>query len=151
VYRNILITKVIPAIKTKFPGRDKNVVIQQDGANAHILETDAEFLAAGSIGYWKITVWAQPARSPDFNHLDLIFFRALQSSFWSRGFAANIDEMIDMVEPAYWNFESIKMEKGFITLATCIDQVLICAGDNDYKLPHLHKDKMIREGTLPKQ
>jgi hypothetical protein len=43
------------------------------------------------------------------------------------------------------------VEKGFITLATCIDQVLICAGDNDYKIPHLHKDKMIREGTLPKQ
>jgi hypothetical protein len=91
------------------------VVIQQDGAKCHIKETDAEFLAAGSSGYW------------------------------------HIDEMIEMVVAAYGNFESIKMEKGFITLAICIDQVLSIAGDNDYKIPHLYKDKLIREGTPPKQ
>jgi hypothetical protein len=81
----MLITKVLPAIKIKFPGRNKNVVIQQDNAKAHILETDPEFLAAGSIGYWKITVLTQPARSPDFNHLDLVFFRPSNLAFGQEG------------------------------------------------------------------
>jgi hypothetical protein len=56
-----------------------------------------------------------------------------------------------MVEGAYWDFETIKIDKGYVTLASCMDKVLLCNGDNEYKIPHLTKDKMIREGSLAKQ
>jgi hypothetical protein len=43
--------KVIPAIKDKWPDRNRNIVIQQDGAQAHIRGVDdAEFVAAATTG-----------------------------------------------------------------------------------------------------
>jgi hypothetical protein len=38
-----------------------------------------------------------------------------------------------MVTGSYWDFPSIKIEKGFVTLVTVIDQILVCGGDNTYK------------------
>jgi hypothetical protein len=89
----------------------KMSVVQQDGAKSHIKEQDPAFLAAGSTGNWEIVLETQPARSPDVNHLDLSFFRALQSAQWARGFASNVDELIAMVEGACWDFEAIQIEK----------------------------------------
>jgi hypothetical protein len=86
-----------------------------------------------------------PARSSDLNYLDLTYFRALQSSRWVRGFARDIDQLIVMVEGAYWDFKTIKIGKGYVTLASCINKALLCNGDNTYT--KLKKDKMIREGT----
>lgn len=44
IYRQMLLEKVIPAIKDRFPHRhNRTVVIQQDGAGAHIPATDAQF------------------------------------------------------------------------------------------------------------
>lgn len=44
IYRKLLLEKVIPAIKTKFPRRNRSVVIQQDGARSHIEPNDEQFL-----------------------------------------------------------------------------------------------------------
>jgi hypothetical protein len=30
-----------------------------------------------------------------------------------------------------------------------MDEILLCDGGNKYKLPHMHKDKLIRQGALP--
>ena len=149
-YRMMMINFVLPAIRQRFPGYDKNIKVQQDGAKSHIEELDPQFVAAATVGNWNISLETQPARSPDLNHLDLSFFRALQSDQWARGFASNIDELVTMVTEAYWDFPSIKIEKGFVTLATVIDQILVCRGDNTYKIPHIGKDRMIRDGTLPR-
>ena len=150
LYRRMMITLVLPAIRQRFPGYDKNVKMQQDGAPAHIEELDPQFIEAATVGNWNISLETQPARSPDLNHLDLSFFRALQSAQWARGFASNINELVTMVTEAYWDFPSFKIEKGFVTLATVIDQILVCRGDNTYKIPHIGKDRMIRDGTLPR-
>ncbi len=46
-----MITKVLPAIKQKWPDRNQNIVIQQDGASVHIDENDPQFVAAcGHVG-----------------------------------------------------------------------------------------------------
>ena len=42
-YRDYLIQKVLPAIRMKWPDCDQRIVIQQDGASAHIQDNDAEF------------------------------------------------------------------------------------------------------------
>jgi hypothetical protein len=72
-------TKVMPAIKAKFPRVNKNVEIQQDGAASHILENNPAFVAAATAGLRNITLLTQPTRSPDLNHLDLTYFRALSN------------------------------------------------------------------------
>jgi hypothetical protein len=60
LYQNMIISKVIPAIRSKFPGLDKNVVIQQDGAKSHITEYyNVEFLAVFTMGYSNITLETQ--------------------------------------------------------------------------------------------
>jgi hypothetical protein len=60
LYREMLITKIIPAIKAKFPCGNKNVEIQQDGAASYILENDPAFVAAATAGLWNITLLTQP-------------------------------------------------------------------------------------------
>ena len=54
-----------------------------------ISEITAKILAAGATGTWNITIWTQPARSPDLNINDLAFFHALQSDYWELGFSKN--------------------------------------------------------------
>jgi hypothetical protein len=60
----------------------QNVVIQQDGAESHIKYNDPAFCVAGTQGLWNISLLTQPARSPDVNHFDLVFFRSLQYARW---------------------------------------------------------------------
>ena len=80
-YRELLLEKVIPAIKDKWPRQswnDNTVVIriQQDGASAHISPDDEAF-NAGLVDlqvHNKILLYTQPARSPDTNINDLGFF-----------------------------------------------------------------------------
>ena len=40
-YRELMVTKVIPAIKDNWPDRNRNMIIQQVGAPAHIGDNDA--------------------------------------------------------------------------------------------------------------
>ena len=79
--REQLLEKVIPAIKDNWPRQlwnDNTVVIriQQDGASAHISPDDEGF-NAGLVEqqvHNKILLYTQPARSPDTNINDLVFF-----------------------------------------------------------------------------
>ena len=74
-----MVEKVVPAIKAKRPDRNRNIVIQQDGASSHIDEDDPEFVAVGVTGVWNIRLMTQSPKLPDLNVLDLSFFRTLQS------------------------------------------------------------------------
>ena len=72
-YRDFMITKVFPAIKQKWPDRNRNIVIQQDGASAHIDENDPQFVAATTSGNWITSLMTQSPKLPDLNVLDLFF------------------------------------------------------------------------------
>jgi hypothetical protein len=148
-YRQFMIEKVVPAIKDKWPDRNRNIVIQQDGASSHIEEDDADFVAAATQGIWNISLETQAAKSPDLNVLDLSFFRALQSHQWRSGFANTMDELILQVQRAYDAFEPRKLDFAFLTLQCCIDDILTIYGDNDYAIRHMGKESMLRDGTLP--
>jgi hypothetical protein len=149
-YRDFLVNKVVPAIKAKWAGRaNRNITIQQDGASAHIDEDDAAFVAAGTDGLWNIQLETQPAKSPDFNVLDLSFFRALQSHQWRSGFANNVDELVAQVLLAFDTFEPRKLDFAFLTLQYCLDDALSIHGDNNYSIQHIGKESMLAAGTLP--
>jgi hypothetical protein len=177
IYRQMLLEKVIPAIKDRFPHhRNRTVLIQQDGAGAHISPDDERFrdqlnqiqgklcffgwfycccCSTNSVffpfpGLWNFKLVTQPARSPDLNHLDLSFFRALDRANSKKLFPADIDELIVNVEQTYWEFDARAIEKGFVTLGCICNEIVRFHGDNTYKLPHVGKDHMLqRDGYLP--
>ena len=76
VYRDLLISKLIPAILEKWPSRDRmsrRLFIQQDSANNHVCENDKDFnnaLMEQNIG---AILYMQTPNSPDINLLDLVF------------------------------------------------------------------------------
>jgi hypothetical protein len=148
-YRSFLIEKVVPSIKAKWPGRNRDITIQQDGAGAHIDENDPAFVAVATAGVWRIKLQTQSPKSPDLNVLDLSIFRALQSHQWRSGFANNTDELVEQVQRAYLDFEPQKLDFSFLTLQCCMDDVLSTYGNNDYKIRHMGKEAMLRGGILP--
>ena len=118
-YRALLLEKVIPAIKDKWPRQswnDNTVVIriQQDGASAHISPDDEAF-NAGLVDlqvHNKILLYTQPACSPDTKINDLGFFSALQASYNGLPNTPNNEsEIIQYVHLAYQEYDSAKINR----------------------------------------
>ena len=150
-YRTMLIQKVVPAIIAKFPHRNKNIVIQQDGAPSHIKHNDRLWRQSQELNTWNITLETQPAHSPDTNILDLGFFRSLQADQWKQPRPNDINGLIGVVERAYDDFQPIRIDKTFVTLSTCLNEIISSDGDNTYRIPHIGKDAIIkRDGKLPR-
>jgi len=108
-YCEMLIERVIPAIRGRWPDREREVIIQQDGASAHIAADDPEFRLHAEAGLWRIRLLTQPPKSPDLNVLDLSFFRALQAAQWRSGVENTVDGLIRQVRRAYEEFDSRKL------------------------------------------
>jgi hypothetical protein len=152
-YRRFMIEKVVTAIKLRWPDRGLNrtVVIQHDGASCHIEDNDVQFNQAAKQGVWNICLEKQPAKSPDTNVLDLSFFRALQAKQWSLGSETTIDGLIAQVLQAFAEFEPRKIDCGFLTLQTCLNDMMEVNGGNDYKIRHLGKQALLRQfGYIPR-
>ncbi|VFQ77118.1 unnamed protein product, partial [Cuscuta campestris] len=79
VMKRMLLTNLIPAIKQKWPGSSRDIIIQQDNAKPHVDGNDPEIVAAAQEGDWNIQLKFQPPNSPDLNVLDLGFFRSIDS------------------------------------------------------------------------
>jgi transposase-like protein len=153
-YREMLIDNVLPAILAKFPTaylERKCVRIQQDGAKSHIDHDDEEWLAALEelAPENNITLFTQCAQSPDCNINDLAFFRSIQSLYYE---AAPDDELalIAAVKRAYEEYPASKINRMWITLQSCLNAILQSNGGNHYSIPHMNKEKLEREGKLPK-
>ena len=58
---------------------DKPIFIQQDNAPSHLKVDDPQFCEVAKQDGFDIRLICQPANSPDFNILDLGFFRAIQA------------------------------------------------------------------------
>ena len=78
----MLIDKVVPAIKQKWPDLNQDIVLQQDGASAHIKVDDLEFGITAQQGLWNINILTQAPKSPDTNICDSTFFVRYS---WSSG------------------------------------------------------------------
>lgn len=79
VMRNMMVQKLLPAIREKWPGTTKHVLIQYDNTKLHVDINDPEFVSAAKEGDWDIQLQYQPPNSPDLNVLDLGFFRAIDA------------------------------------------------------------------------
>ena len=156
VYRELLLSSIVPAIADKWPSQEFDndafqITIQQDGAKAHIKPDDDEWLETlEELGFEdKTRLVTQPANSLDTNLNDLGFFNALQSEYYSTC-PRNQLELIDMVKQCYEDFDRKKINWIWLTLQTCLNCIIDNVGDNNYKIPHMNKEKLERENKLPR-
>ena len=119
-------------------------------AMAHIAPDDEEWLEGVKEAGMdkKLALYTQPPNSPDFNLNDLGFFRALQSDYEDE---CPEDEagIIDFVQMAYNRYDHVMINRIWLTLQSCLNCALERNGDNDYKIPHMGKEKLEKEGRLP--
>ena len=150
VYRDLLINKLIPAILEKWPRSNRmsrTIYIQQDGAKNHIREDDEEFNNALTLQEIDAKLYTQTPNSPDVNLLDLGFFRAIQS--FNDASPKDEGELIQLVQTAYEDYPRDKLNRTWLTLQSCFNQIILHHGDNDYSIEHLSKAKLERQGQLP--
>ncbi|KAF0709336.1 hypothetical protein AaE_012907 [Aphanomyces astaci] len=144
VYYDTVVTKVIPAIKSKFPSSTTSsgkVIIQQDNASPHKCVTTRKLDDRGISG---IEIANQPSNSPDFNVLDLGFFNSIQSLQHQKS-TRSIEELVDAVQAAFYEMPVATLSKTLITLQKVMEMSIAIHGSNDYKLPHMNKDAKIAD------
>jgi hypothetical protein len=155
VYRKLLLEKVVPAIQQKWPRGAWNnprmvIRIQQDGPKAHIKPDDVEWNEKlQQMGLEdKLLLYTQPANSPDLNILDLGFFASLQSAYLQ--FCPQTPgDIIKYVLQAHTEYPRERINRMYLTLMSCMNMIIDHGGDNDYKIPHMGKEQLERQGLLP--
>ncbi|KAH9143602.1 hypothetical protein AeRB84_012395 [Aphanomyces euteiches] len=139
LYHSYLIDKILPSIVAKWPTSERNILLQHDNARSHVSINEDELTNAFNSykpSGWNFCLAPQPPNSPDTNILDLGFFAALQS-LQHRKRAHSIQGLIDNVLCAYDKYPYERLNHTFITLQSCLLEMLKCFGDNTYKIPHL--------------
>ncbi|XP_038715957.1 uncharacterized protein LOC120009425 [Tripterygium wilfordii] len=96
---------------------------------------------------WVTHLCCQPLNSPDLNVLDLGFFRAIDSLQHQEA-PSTMDEFVLAVENAFYMFPEEDLNNVSLTLQSCMVEILRNFGGNNYKIPHMSKKKLIRNGQL---
>ena len=152
-YNEFIANKVIPSIGAKWPQchRNRTIRIQQDNAKPHrsATNTNPDMVAAITATGLDIVFDNQPAQSPDTNILDLGFFNSIQA-LQQQHKTDNIQQLCQVVDECFKELDATKLEKCFLTHQAVCKEILKADGKNDFKIPHLGKDKTIRRrGMLP--
>lgn len=148
VYREMLIDNVLPAILEKFPDTNATIIVQQDNAGPHIQPDDPDWLEAVESTGWDINLNFQPPNSPDLNVNDLGFFRSIQS-ISQEEVPRNVPELVACVKSAFDQYQPESINKIWLSHQQAMVQTLLSKGNNNYKLTHMNKNKLIKEGKLP--
>lgn len=144
-----LYLQILPAIKTKWPeGSSKTIFIQQDNAKPHIKDSDPDFRAAASSEGFQISLIQQPPNSPDTNVNDLGWFRAIQS-LQQQEVCRNADDLVQAVVASFNKLEPMTLNKVFLSLQCCLQEIIKVKGHNTYKLAHMRKNALIAQDALP--
>lgn len=145
----IFFLQVIPAIKAKwFAGASKYIYIQQDNAKPHVSNLDHEFRSVAISEDFNIELICQPPNSPDTNVNDLGWFRAIQSLHVDTT-SYNVDDLVKNMILSFENPTHTTLNNVFLSLLACMIEIMKAKGHNNYKLPHMSKSTLIREGRLP--
>ncbi|XP_057770889.1 uncharacterized protein LOC130990682 [Salvia miltiorrhiza] len=149
IIKACLINEIIPAIKAKWPQfASKHIFIQQDNAKPHIKPNDPDFLAVANTDGFNIQLVCQSANSPDTNVNDLGFFRAIQTLKYQKP-ATDVEELLKNVNDAYVEYPPEKINNVFLTLQGCYHEIIKAKGGNNYKIPHINKERQSGLGILP--
>ncbi|XP_015161378.1 uncharacterized protein [Solanum tuberosum] len=64
---------------------------------------------------------------------------------------SNVDELVEAVERSFDEMKVEQLNHVFLTLQSCMIEVMKDNGGNNYKVPHLNKNRLEREDNLPLQ
>ena len=84
------------------------------------------------------------------NVLDLGYFRGIQSLQHQEA-PKTIDELILAVEKSFDQLSTESLNNVFLTLQSCMVEVMKNLGENNYKVPHIGKHRLMKDGSLPLQ
>ncbi|ETV88712.1 hypothetical protein H257_00231 [Aphanomyces astaci] len=122
--------------------------ITKDNARPHVPPCDTDIVAACQSGGWDMQLKFQPPNSPDLNVLDLGFFRAIQT-LQEKNTSRCIDEIVAATEQAWSEVCMQTLNNNFLTLQACMRETICAQGNNNYKIPHCGKAKLLARGLLP--
>lgn len=146
---NVYLLQILPAIKEKWPSTsDKNIYIQQDNAKPHIKDNDPTFREAADKDGFKFTLIQQPPNSPDLNVNDLGWFRSIEQ-LQTNISCVTVDQLLAAVIKSFNDLDHTTLNNVFLSLQGCMIEIMQINGCNNYKLPHMGKEALIRAGTLP--
>jgi hypothetical protein len=130
----------------------KIVNLQQDNVTPHIKSDGPAFLAVLAFyalaenGRWTICLHFKPLNSPNFNILNLIVMVRAMQSLQQMHQCRNIEEFVDIVKRCWADlFPLDTCKKVWTSLQLVLNQCLKAGVVNNYKLPHMSKDKYIWE------
>ncbi|XP_021848849.1 uncharacterized protein [Spinacia oleracea] len=151
VFREKLLTKMLPAIRQKWPADSaKTIIIQADNANPHIGAGDPQFLQEANIDGFTFIWQPQSPRSPDLNILDLGFFRSIQS-LYEKKMPKDLDEMITDVEEAFDELHPKVLSNVWYSYQYVMQEIIKVKGGGNYVLPHVKKKQLEDAGNLSLQ
>ena len=55
-----------------------------------------------------------------------------------------------MVQNAYKSYPPTQINRVWLTMQSCYNEIIACRGGNNYKIPHMNKEKLEKAGKLPK-
>ncbi|GAA0149654.1 hypothetical protein LIER_08780 [Lithospermum erythrorhizon] len=147
-----LIEEVIPAITNVWPQENRNeiIYIQQDNARTHFEPSDVEFQMATSRSCLNLQLICQPPNSLDLNILELGFFSAIQSLQYKES-SRTVEELVYAIVKSFNKYPSQKVNHVWLTLQLCMHETMKIGGSNRYKIPHIKKLQLERDGQLPIQ
>jgi len=152
-YKDLILEKLLPAIAEKCPlaMKSKPIIVQHDNAPPHCAVSSSlpELVDRSSALGITVCIKEQPPNSPDLNVLDLGVFRALQSCQF-QNVPTDLTQLIQQTKQVYNNYPMSKLNDVWLTLQLCMNQIIENDGGNKYKLQHMGKRKLERQGLLPR-
>ena len=127
------------------------IYVQQDGAKSHIKPNDEEWIMTlTELGLQdKIVLFDQPANSPDTNVNDLGFFRAMDAAY-QRERPKKQGDIVRLVDKVYWEYPHNLLNRIWLTHMSVMNEIIDHHGDNNFKIPHMGKERLERLGQLPR-
>jgi len=80
----------------------------------------------------------------------LDIFNAIQSLQYKES-PNSVDELVKAVEKSFEAFSAVKSNRIFLTLQKCMIEIMKKRGCHKYKIPHMKKERLERQGQLPMQ
>ena len=76
------------------------------------------------------------------------FFTAVQAAYYKKN-PKNVNDTLKFVEEAYNEYPIAKINRCFLTLQSVLNCIIDNVGANDFKIPHMNKDKLEKSNKLP--
>ena len=143
-----MMTKLVfPAIRKMMPWAEE-VRLQHDGAGPHTGKDNVNKLNIAGAKTMKrkdgsttskITVFTQPAQSPDSNINDLCVFPAMSRRFYKKQKHESISDLEKLAKNAkktWIEFPEDVLTKSWATKTLVCKAIVLAKGGNDFAMPH---------------